>query len=127
MSEAAQEAEVNPDGSTTFDEVPPAAEGMGDTTPPVDGEGFAGDEFESEMPMEEQKFAVDPAIFLLIGVAIIIGLYYFFVIKKKKQEDEDDFFANLDGEKVRRCRLVFVTLCKSSDFLKLTSLLYSST
>ncbi|GKY95614.1 hypothetical protein MPSEU_000522700 [Mayamaea pseudoterrestris] len=91
MSDATQDAEVHADGSATFDE-----------TPPVESDGgFTGESGENELPvMEEAKFAVDPAIFLLIGVAIVIGLYYFFVVKRKKVQDDDDiFFADLDGKK----------------------------
>jgi hypothetical protein len=92
MSDAAYEANVQADGSATFDETPPAEN---------DG-GFAGGSDQTdELPLlEEAKFAIDPAIFLLVGVAIIIALYYFFVIKKKKRDDDDIFFAELDTQKV---------------------------
>lgn len=93
MSDPMQEAEVHADGSATFEE-----------TPPVENDGgFAGEGPEAdELPlMDAPKFAIDPAVFLIVGVVILIGLYYFFVVKKKKRDDEDDdFFADLDGKKV---------------------------
>lgn len=89
----AEEATVNPDGSTTFD------------SPPGGGEGFDQETFDTppldEDTMEEVAKGVDPAIYLIIAVVVFIVVYIFFVKKKKEEEDADGFFSNLDGDKVR--------------------------
>ena len=91
----AEEATVNPDGSTTFEPPPPETDGA------EEGAGF--DEGESPFEEETLKAAVeegiDPAIYLLAGAVVLAFLYFVFVYRKK--EDEDDFFAELDVEKVR--------------------------
>ncbi|CAB9510964.1 Preprotein translocase subunit Sec66 [Seminavis robusta] len=87
------EVNVEPDGSTTF-------ENAGEDAGAGQEEAFTGGEEAGagEETMEEVAKAIDPAIYLLIAVVIfLIG----FVIyqRKKKEEEEDDFFSNLDGEK----------------------------
>jgi hypothetical protein len=95
MSESTtEEATVNPDGSQTFEDVPPP---VNETTE------------EAEEIFEEIQKGIDPAVYFLIAVAIIAALWYFFVYRKKREDEEDDFFQNVDGEKVR-CSLT----CTSS-------------
>lgn len=86
-----EEATVNADGSTTFEEAPPATdEGTFNATeqeaPP----------FEEEI-LEEVVKGTDPAVYLLVGVALLVVVWFFFFRSKKKEED--DFFSDLDGEK----------------------------
>ena len=82
----AEEATVNPDGSTTFENEPPVDETMGE-------EGFE--------EVVAEKTGIDPAFYLLGAVALFVIVY--FVVKsmrKKDENDGDDFFASLDTEKV---------------------------
>ena len=78
---------MNPDGSTTFENEPPADETTGE-------EGF------EEAVME--KAGIDPA-FYLIGAVVLFVVVYFVVssMRKKDENDGDDFFDSLDTEKVR--------------------------
>lgn len=89
------EATVNPDGSTTFQQQTPGG-----------GDGATSDE---EIPFDGAqedtlkavtKGGIDPAFFVLFAFFLFVGLYYYFAIRKKAEESEDDYFANLDGEKV---------------------------
>ena len=94
----AEEATINSDGSTTFEQ------------PPVTDDGGAGAGADEPPAMDEEKLeaiaqGTDPAVFLLLGVAIFALLYYFLVYRKKKA-DSDFFFSELDGEKV--CKSYFV-------------------
>ena len=102
------EVNVEPDGSTTFEN---ASEAGGQEEAFTGGEESAGEDFAGaeggEEAFEEVAKSIDPAIYLLIAVVIfLIG----FVIyqRKKKEEEEDDFFSNLDGEKVRQNYYIFV-------------------
>ena len=97
------EVNVEPDGSTTFEDAADAGagqeeafadEGMGGEE--AGGEG-AGEAFE-ELIVEK---GIDPAIYLLVIVVIFLVGFVIYQ-RKKKEEEEDDFFSNLDGEKVRR-------------------------
>jgi hypothetical protein len=92
-----EEATVNPDGSTTF-ETPGAGAGAGGGE-----EQFQGDAggVPPEEVMEEIVKGTDPALYLLIAVALVGFAYYWFIFRKKNDEEEDDFFSNLDGDKVR--------------------------
>ena len=99
----AEEATINSDGSTTFEQ------------PPVTDDGGAGAGAGADEPpaMDEEKVeaiaqGTDPAVFLLLGVAIFALLYYFLVYRKKKT-DSDFFFSELDGEKVRKSYFVLST------------------
>lgn len=83
----AEEATVNPDGSTTFE---------GDETfNATEGEEFVGEE---EVFAEKVVKGVDPAIYLGLFV-LVLGLLWFFVLRARNKE-EDEFFAELDVEKV---------------------------
>jgi hypothetical protein len=94
----AEEATVNPDGSTTF-ETPPAEDSH---TYTGDDGGGAGPEGFEQLPLEEVLVkGIDPAFYLLALVALLGVLYYVFVYRRKLADDEDEFFANLDGVKVR--------------------------
>lgn len=97
---SAEEATVNPDGSTTFEQEPPATEDAGG----ADAGGAGGDETPN---MDEETFekaeeiaqGVDPAVYLLLAVIFFGALYYFFVYRKKS-DDSEAFFSELDGDKV---------------------------
>ena len=95
----AEEATVNPDGSTTF-ETPPGTEDAGGD---AGSEGFQDAGFDEETLKAAVEEGVDPAFYFLAGV-FVLGLIYFLFFRPKKEEDSDDFFSNLDGEKVRRTR-----------------------
>lgn len=85
----AEEATVNPDGSTTF-------EGAG-------GEeaynATSGGEEDTIFVEEEIVKGLDPAIYLGLFV-VVVAVLWFFVLRSKNKE-EDEFFAELDVEKVR--------------------------
>jgi len=87
----AEEATVNPDGSTSFDEQDfNAGDSTFDNTEDNDTMG-------TPPPMEE---GMDPAIYLVIALAVLAAIVL--IVKKRKaarEEEDDDFFANLDGEK----------------------------
>jgi len=72
---------VNPDGSTTFDDGGAAG---------ADGESTSEGDFDEEM-MEEVVKGIDPAIYLLIAV-ILGGFIYFLYVRKSREEDE--YFSN---------------------------------
>jgi hypothetical protein len=89
---SSEEATVNADGSTTFSE------------PPVTDDAGAGAGADEPPMMDEEKAeaiaqGTDPAVFLMIGLAIVAVLYYFLVYRKK-QAEADSFFLELDGDKV---------------------------
>ena len=94
----AEEATVNPDGSTTFgsegaagEDVPP---NMGGDVPP----NMGGDDFEEAA--EEIAKGIDPAFYLIFAVIIIGGLFLYNLLKKRRENaNMDDFFSNLDGDK----------------------------
>jgi hypothetical protein len=89
----AEEVKIDPDGTTHFEG------GEESTMPPVE-ETTDGTEgvFDKET-VEELVKGTDPALYLLLAVAIL-GLFYFLYWRRAKEQVEDDFFANLDGEKV---------------------------
>lgn len=87
----AEEATVNPDGSTTFDDAGGAdSAGAGaEDMPNMDGEAA-----------EEIIKGTDPALYLVLAFGLIIGIFLFLQLRKKKKNAEvDDFFSNLDGDK----------------------------
>jgi hypothetical protein len=79
---SAQEATINPDGSTTF-ETPPTAEPANQTF---------------TEPEITKPGGLDPAWYVLLGLATLLALYY--IWSMRKSSDKDDFFSNLDIEKV---------------------------
>lgn len=93
------EVNVEPDGSTTFEDAAgDAGAGQEEAFTGGEDDGMGGEEA-GEAFEEMVEKGIDPAIYLLVIVVIfLIG----FVIyqRKKKEEEEDDFFSNLDGEKV---------------------------
>uniref|UniRef100_A0A6U3U3N1 Uncharacterized protein n=1 Tax=Ditylum brightwellii TaxID=49249 RepID=A0A6U3U3N1_9STRA len=83
-----EEATVNPDGSTTFEN------GGGE-------ESYSGDYAEGgDAAADMEEKGVDPAIYLLAG-AFVFALLWFFIWyrRKKAQDDSNNFFSELDGEK----------------------------
>jgi hypothetical protein len=87
---AEETVNVNPDGSTTFE----SDAGEESTMPPVEDAGADG-AFDEEAVAE-----MDPMLYLVVVAAVLALLFY--IYKRRSREDDDDFFANLDGEKVRR-------------------------
>lgn len=89
--EGAEEATIHPDGSASYEE-------------PLLNETFEGNNetnFEDGgLPENDAVPSIDPAFYLILGVAVLLGLYFYFVLRKKVQEGEDEFFSNLDGDKV---------------------------
>mmetsp|Transcript_461 Transcript_461/g.1029 ORF Transcript_461/g.1029 Transcript_461/m.1029 type:complete len:289 (+) Transcript_461:142-1008(+) len=86
----AEEATVNPDGSTTFGSEGAAGE---DVPPNMGGEDF-------EEAAEEIAKGIDPAFYLIFAVIIVGGLFLYNLLKKRKDNaNMDDFFSNLDGDK----------------------------
>mmetsp|Transcript_22327 Transcript_22327/g.33024 ORF Transcript_22327/g.33024 Transcript_22327/m.33024 type:complete len:295 (+) Transcript_22327:136-1020(+) len=98
---SAEEATVNPDGSTTFESTGDA--GAGAEYDPTDTDGGdetfedAGEAFEEA---EEIVKGTDPAIFL--GLAFIACLILYFLTyrrNKRKQMERESFFNDMDGDK----------------------------
>ena len=87
---SAEEATVNPDGSTTFENAG-GEEGM----PQTEDMPEAG-----EAVMEEEA-STDAVVYLIFLAALVFALVVFIRWRKSKQESEaDSFFSELDGEKV---------------------------
>mmetsp|Transcript_13188 Transcript_13188/g.32058 ORF Transcript_13188/g.32058 Transcript_13188/m.32058 type:complete len:307 (-) Transcript_13188:265-1185(-) len=91
----AEEATVNPDGSTTFNDAGGAdsagAGAAGEDMPNMDG---------AEETAEEIVKGTDPALFLALAVLAFAVIFVFLQLRKKKKNAEvDDFFSNLDGDK----------------------------
>lgn len=86
-----EEAIINPDGSTTFND---AGEGAGSA-------GAAGEDMpDMGETAEEIVKGTDPALYLALSVVAFIALYLFLQMRKKRKNAEvDDFFSNLDGDK----------------------------
>lgn len=110
---SAEEATINPDGTQTMGE-DAAADAGADY---ADAGGAAADDAEedfaegAEEAAEEVIKGTDPAIFLLLGFALIAALWFVSWYKKKKEEEESDsFFSELDGEKVSWFR-PFARMC----------------
>lgn len=92
----AEEATINPDGSTTFEN---GAEG-GDTFDDNADDGPKGEEeFEGEATPETPG-GIDPAIYLILIVIAIAVIWIFFWFRRRKESEVSDaFFSDLDGEK----------------------------
>lgn len=75
---------VNPDGSTTFEDdgADAGAEGT------AGEDGFDG----AEEMMEEVVEGIDPAIYLLI--AIVVGGFLYFLYKRRSRSEDDEYFSN---------------------------------
>ena len=88
----AEEATINPDGSTTFEDTG-GADSAGSDIPNM-GEGSG------EETVEEVIKGTDPALYLALTV-LFLGIVFIFVQlrKRKKNAEVDDFFSNLDGDK----------------------------
>lgn len=108
MSE--EEATINPDGTQTMGEDAAADAGAdyadaggaaADDADDVDADAGEEDFAEAaEEAAEEVIKGTDPAIFLLLGFALIAALWFVSWYKKKKEDEESDsFFTELDGEK----------------------------
>ncbi|KAL7499227.1 hypothetical protein ACHAWT_010147 [Skeletonema menzelii] len=86
----AEEATVNPDGSTTFDD---AGANYDNTTD-------SGIPNMDEEATEEIIKGTDPALYLAIAVVCFAVIFVFIQMRKKRKSDEiDSFFSNLDGDK----------------------------
>mmetsp|Transcript_43639 Transcript_43639/g.92777 ORF Transcript_43639/g.92777 Transcript_43639/m.92777 type:complete len:304 (-) Transcript_43639:156-1067(-) len=89
----ADEATVNPDGSTTFND---ASDGAGSA-------GAAGEDMhdmDAGDGAEEIAKGVDPALYLALAVVAFVAIFLFLQMRKKRRNAEvDDFFSNLDGDK----------------------------
>lgn len=95
MSSSAEEASINPDGTTTFTDDSTNA-GFENDESANDG---AGERSESEGAGPIVK-GTDPAIFLALGFVVISIIYYFLYKRsKKKQNDQESFFFEMDGDK----------------------------
>lgn len=121
---SAEEATINPDGTQTMGEDAAAdagadyADAGGAAADDADDADAGEEDFAegAEEAAEEVIKGTDPAIFLLLGFALIAALWFVSWYKKKKEEEESDsFFTELDGEKVswfRSCARVYaVMLC----------------
>jgi len=87
---SAEEATVNPDGSTTFENDAGAEDAAGDADAGADG----------AETMEEVVKSFDPAWYLALVVLAVVALYMLAVWRKRRaSSDVDDFFSNLDGDK----------------------------
>ena len=109
---SAEEATINPDGTQTMGEDAAADAGADYADATADAGAGADDADDAdageedfgegaEEAAEEVIKGTDPAIFLLLGFALIAGLWFVSWYKKKKEDEESDsFFTELDGEKV---------------------------
>ena len=91
----AEEATINPDGSTTFEDTGGADSAGGDIPNMGEDSTTAGEE-----TVEEVIKGTDPALYLALTV-LFLGIVFIFVQlrKRKKNAEVDDFFSNLDGDK----------------------------
>lgn len=90
---AMDEATVNPDGSTTFNNAgnDAGSSGPGSEESPGMDAGIGDDEIIK---------GTDPAVYLMLGVVALMAFFVFLQLRKKRNNaDVNDFFANLDGEK----------------------------
>lgn len=106
---AAEEATINPDGSTTFDDASASGDfggSVGEDIPGMDaGSSGSSDSIpdgSGEEPVVEDIIVkgIDPALYLaLIVTAFAILFIYLQLRKKRNNASVDDFFSNLDGDK----------------------------
>lgn len=103
---AAEEATINPDGSTTFDDATASSSGGGDyggsageDIPNMDA-GSSADGSSEEPAVEDIVRGIDPALYLALIVAAFAILFIYLQLRKKRNNASvDDFFSNLDGDK----------------------------
>lgn len=104
MSSSAEEAYVNPDGSTTFEDATAGATGAESDDTAQEGFEDSGDDqppnMDEETTAEQIAKGTDPAIFIAIGFVVIAFVYYLFYTRSKRKEAEDEaFFTEMDGDK----------------------------
>jgi len=86
-----EEATVNPDGSTTFNDAGDGADSAGAADEDMPG---------TNETVEEIVKGTDPALYLALAVVAIFAIFIFLQLRKKRKNAEvDDFFSNLDGDK----------------------------
>lgn len=78
---------INPDGSTTFEDGSGGAGG-------AEGEYATADEGFDEEATEEVAKGIDPAIYLLL--AVILGGFLYFLYVRRSRSDDDDYFSDYD-------------------------------
>jgi len=97
MSGSAEEATINPDGSTTFTDGAEGAEyGNDESTDESTDTGFDYTESNPEPVVK----GIDPAIYLVVSfLAAAIMFYFYHTRSKQKQSEEESFFFDMDGDK----------------------------
>jgi len=86
-----EEATVNPDGSTTFNDAGDGADSAGAADEDMPG---------MDETVEDIVKGTDPAFYLALAVVAIFAIFIFLQLRKKRKNAEvDDFFSNLDGDK----------------------------
>lgn len=97
MSSGAEEATVNPDGSTTFtdDSAGTGSDSDGGASNSA-GEGFD----DAQGAAGSIVKGTDPAIFLVIAFFVIAIMYYIVYTRNKtKKVEQESFFFDMDGDK----------------------------
>jgi len=86
----AEEATINPDGTTTFSE-------NGGSS---DESTFTGEGIEPEEILNKVVKGIDPAFYLIFAFFIIVGLWFYSYKKSiKEKEERESFFMDMDGDK----------------------------
>jgi len=86
----AEEATINPDGTTTFSE-------NGGSS---DESTFTGEETGPEEILNKVVKGIDPAFYLIFAFFIIVGLWFYSYKKSiKEKEERESFFMDMDGDK----------------------------
>lgn len=97
----AEEATINPDGSTTFGS--DAGTGPGQEDVPPGGDNFTSGAEDAGAEGTAEALAVkgtDPAIYLALAFIAIVVLYYLnYKRNKRKQMEREAFFIDMDGDK----------------------------
>jgi hypothetical protein len=109
---AAEEATINPDGSTTFDDASASSSGGGDyggsagedagssASSGGGSDAFPDGSSSDEPAVEDIVKGIDPALYLALIVAAFAILFIYLQLRKKRNNASvDDFFSNLDGDK----------------------------